>query len=549
MITRITIRNFALIQALSFEPGSQLNLITGETGAGKSILVAAFNLLLGKRAEAGLAGNPDEKVLVEGEWQLDEDRRELFESLDVDFHLHTIVRREILPGGRSRAFVNDAPVTLEALTALMDHLLDIHSQNQNLLLRDAHFRLDMVDHFAKNGSLRLDYRRCFAALREARKSLEAFLADVNGAGTDPDYQQFLLDELQAAQLQAGEWQLLEAESNQLAHREEIIQRLTAVQSMVELPDNGLEDQVIAVKQQLQPLHNLGEPFVGWLESLENVQDWLRDMHRGVVKTLDQQEADPSRRQWVDQRMEALLQLQRKHKVNDEAGLLQRLNALEHWAAVRSQAAERQLLLEQAIQQTEEELERAAERLTQSRKAVLPALEEELKQSLHKLNLPQARLAFVCEAAPDFGALGKDTLQLVFSANPGHPLKPIEKAASGGELARVMLALKAGLAKTKALPSVFFDEVDTGVSGQTAHMLGDLLQEMAHHLQVVVITHLPQVAAKGGKHFKVVKTTEHGRATTQLLELSANDRLLEIARLLDGDQPGQAAIDNARHLLG
>jgi DNA repair protein RecN (Recombination protein N) len=248
-------------------------------------------------------------------------------------------------------------------------------------------------------------------------------------------------------------------------------------------------------------------------------------------------------------LDALLQLQRKHKVNDEAGLLQRLNALEHWAAVRSQAAERQLLLEQAIQQAEEELERAAERLTQSRKAVLPALEEELKQSLHKLNLPQARLAFVCEAAPDFGALGKDTLQLVFSANPGHPLKPIEKAASGGELARVMLALKAGLAKTKALPSVFFDEVDTGVSGQTAHMLGDLLQEMAHHLQVVVITHLPQVAAKGGKHFKVVKTTDQGRASTQLLELSANDRLLEIARLLDGDQPGQAAIDNAQHLLG
>jgi DNA repair protein RecN (Recombination protein N) len=549
MIQRIYIRNFALIRELTFEPGAQLNLLTGETGAGKSILVAAFNLLLGKRAEAGLAGNPDEKVLVEGEWLLPTHHQILFESLDLDFEPQTIVRREILPGGRSRAFVNDTPVTLEALATLMDHLLDIHSQNQNLLLRDPSFRLEMVDHFAGNQVSLQHYQQCFGALRQAKHAYDRFLAALNGLGTDPDYQQFLLDELRSAQLQAGEWLALEAESNMLAHREEIIQRLTAVQSLVEMPENGLEDQVIAVKQSLLPLKNLGRPFTEWLEGLENIQEQLRDLHRGVIKTLDLQEADPHRRQWVDQRIDALVQLQRKHKANDEAELLERLAALEQWADAHARSAEQQEILERNIQQAQEALQQAAAALTKSRVDALPGMEAELKQSLHKLNLPQARLAFVCEPTSDFSATGKDAIQLAFSANQGHPLKPIEKAASGGELARVMLALKAGLARTKSLPSIFFDEVDTGVSGQTAHMLGDVLHDMAQHLQVVVITHLPQVAAKRGQHFKVVKSQLSGRAETQLVALQPDERLMEIARLLDGDQPGQAAIDNARHLLG
>ena len=548
MISRVYIKNFALIRELTFAPSAGLNLLTGETGAGKSILVSAFNLLLGKRAESGLAGNPDEKVLTEAEIKVDARYKGLFESLDLVYEPTTLVRREIWPNGRSRAFVNDSPVTLEVLSQLMDHLLDVHSQNQNLLLRDQDFRLALLDQFAGNDALLAAYSGALDQLKAAQDEQRAYERNLQQQAGDPDYLRFLVDELDAAGWKEGEQAQLEEELKTLESHDEILQRLGEILQLFEGHEASLDGGLSSVRQSLSALSKLGGTYEEWAQRWQSLQDEARDVAREVARKLDGLDNDPARKQAVEERLDLVYRLQQKHHVLTEGELLAKwetlASALEDFDASESTRA----ALAEGVRVAKGAVAEAAGRLAKKRQEVIPALEAELKTALNRLNLQKAHLSLELETVEEYGPRGNQVVQFQFSANPGHAPKPVEKAASGGELARIMVAIKAALARSKALPTIFFDEIDTGVSGQTAHLLGDLLADMASHMQVVVITHLPQVAARKGQHLRVVKTVDQGRSETRLELLGADERIGEIGRLLDGDQPGDAALENARHLL-
>ncbi|KAB2814471.1 DNA repair protein RecN [Phaeocystidibacter luteus] len=548
MITHLHIRNYALISELDLDFTSGFSSITGETGAGKSILLGAMGLALGDRADLKSALNSDEKCVVEltvnlTNYQL----RSLFESLDLDYSDETILRREILPSGKSRAFVNDTPARVSDLNEVAQRLIDIHSQNDTLLLRDTQFQLSLIDQLAENEVERDAFKLAHTNWKKAVKALEEIERELTG-GQDMDYQKFLLDELIDARLESPEEEdAIEEELHRLQHAEEVAETMGDSDRLMSA-DNGIMNQLEGLIQSMTSASKYDSRVHDLLERVRSVQIELSDIQGELERIASNADFDPERLQVLDDRMSLIQHLKSKHRVSLLSDLI---DAREEISAKVDLFANMEERIEEAKSEcvkAEQAMAEAGTALTESRSEVLPNIETKIGDLLTELNMPNARIMMALDARDQPGPTGYDEVSWTFSANMGRDAKPLHKVASGGELSRVMLALKAIMGSSKRLPTIIFDEIDTGISGETAKRVATILKRMGAEMQVLAITHLPQIAAAGKSHYLVEKTEIEGVTRTQIRILNPDERVEEVSRILSGDAASDAARANAAELL-
>lgn len=557
MLLELKIKNYALIEQLEMHPSQVLNIITGETGAGKSIMLGAIGLLLGNRADSKLLFNQDEKCVIEGVFDISQyNLKEVFDAEDIDFDKQCILRREITPSGKSRAFVNDTPVTLDIIRKIGENLMDIHSQHDTLQLGDTSYQLNILDVYAGNTSLDIyagntsylkaynEAYRQFKKLETAYKKMEDQLAQ---SQKELDYHSFLLNELEEAKLVADEQETLETELKQLENAEDIKLKLTqSVQNLTESEFNitsALKDTAYLIGQlaQFSPKYEeLRTRAESCMIELTDIAGELEDAERNT-------EADPQRATEVKERLDLIYTLQRKHQVQTNAELLAIQEDLE-------QKVGSVLNLDNAIAQTKKEMDAAyqevlkqAQILSERRKASFTKFEQELHDLVAELGMPNARIVIQHkDAAPS--ATGIDEISILFSANKGATPQNLVKAASGGEFSRLMLSVKYMMADKTALPTIVFDEIDTGISGEVAVKVGRMMQQMAQKHQIIAISHLPQIAAQGDYHYFVYKEDREDRTISRIKKLSDEERVNEIAHMIAGANPSANAFESARELL-
>lgn len=549
MLQHLRISNFALIEKLDLDWQTGFTTITGETGAGKSILLGALNHLLGQRADLKALKDPEQKCVIEGLFQIpDPSYKSLFESLDLDYEAETIIRREILTSGKSRAFVNDSPVRLESLSQLAQRLIDIHSQHDTLLLNDANFQLDLIDSFGSHQSLLQEYQQAFKNWRKSQKRMAELEAQNRAEGGDLDYLEFLHQELVDAKLIPGEVADIEARLEILEHSGKIESALASVQEMADANPLGLSEMLRQMRQELRAIANLDKKLGSFSERAESLYIEFEDLRQELELYQSEGNFDPREKEQLDERLSQLIHLQRKHQAESAEELIEKRDALE---AKMSAAADRDIALEKEkaeASQWQAKTESLAQELHEERQKLKAPLEAQVLDLLADLNLANARFDISIEPQETCDTNGHDRVNFLFSANPGQKLQSLQKVASGGELSRVMLALKAILARSRSLPTIIFDEIDTGVSGETAHKIGEILKGMGSYMQVIAISHLAQIASKGSQHYLVRKESEADNTRTEIRPLNEEERLNEIARLLGGDKLTEAALANARELI-
>jgi DNA repair protein RecN (Recombination protein N) len=549
MLVRLTVQNYALIRELDMEPGAGLTIITGETGAGKSILLGALSLILGNRADTAALLNKVEKCVIEGVFDLAGKEMEIyFRENDLDYDDRTILRREINPAGKSRAFVNDTPVTLNILKDIGDRLVDIHSQHNNLLLSDSSFQLGVIDSLAGNSDLLFNYREVYEEHRQLKREYEQLKerADTNKA--DLEYYQFQYTQLEEARLREGEMEELEADRQELSHAEEILTALSAVTSIVsegEFPAMNLLRDALNTLKRVSGYINGGEELAARFESASIEID---DVATEMVRMAGKIEADPVRLQMVNERIDLIYTLLHKHRVATVDELIVRREELSAQIAAIETGDERLAQLELLLEKVGGHLVEVATLLTDSRHDVVSRLEDRVAGLLRSLGIPNAKFVVRINKAPSYTPSGADRGEFLFSANRQVKPESLSQVASGGELSRVMLSLKYLLSQSRNLPSIIFDEIDSGVSGEVAGMVGTMLSEMGESMQVINITHLPQIAALGSKHYFVYKNDTSDSTNTHIKLLSDDERLYEVARLLSGSEITSAAVENAKMLF-
>ena len=547
MIKQIYISNYALIKELKLELHSGFTTLTGETGAGKSILLGALGLVLGNRADVKVLADESSKCIVEVDFDISNlDLNAFFEENEIDFDAHCIMRREILPSGKSRAFVNDTPVKLEVLKTLGDYLVDIHSQHDSMLMMNASFQLEILDAIAKNQREQAAYRLVFNEYKQLKREREALKKQLE-VQLDIDYIQFLVDELEKAKIVADEEITIEEELKMLRHAEDIQRGLA-------LAIENLNDEfgiLTKLHEALKSVENTGR-FLSSAEELSqrllSAEIELKDITVELEAQLDEVHLDESRLNELEERQNFVLQLIQKHRVNSTKELLEKYSALSEQLYLATSGTKALETKEKQIAEKFVAVKDAALVLSKSREATAAILEKEAQQYLSRLQMPNAQLNIAINFTENAGATGFDDVQFLFTANKGSKAQLISKVASGGEISRVMLALKAILAKTQSLPAIIFDEIDTGISGETAQRAAQILSEMGEKMQVLAITHLPQIAAQGKHQFKVTKTTTTNSTETAITYLDANERVEEIARLLSGATISEAARKTAEELL-
>jgi DNA repair protein RecN (Recombination protein N) len=548
MLQKLIIQNYALIEQLELPLNQGFSVVTGETGAGKSILLGALALVLGKRADVKALRDPETKCIVEAHFILQKELQPFFEEHDLDFDEHSILRREILPSGKSRAFINDTPVTLDVVNALAFKLIDVHSQHETILLTDTAFQMQLLDAYAKNSTLLEAYSVAYNNYKAIVKQLEALKALAEREGGDTDYLKFLFDELEEARLVPGELEQLEEEFETLSHADEISSKLDNAYALLYTEEEGALQRIQKAMQQFSALLKLKGSFGELYDRLNSMHIELDDVRLEIERSLENSTADPARAEVLSARMSKLFALLKKHQAAHVEELIEKKNTLDDKVAQLSSIEEDQRKLEQQQEEAFKQLAEKAEALHTTRTAAALALSKHICSLLEGLNMRGARIDMRVTQQTKFTALGNDALEFAFSANAGQALQPLSKVASGGELSRVMLAIKAIMAQTKDLPSIIFDEIDTGVSGETAGKIGDILAQMGQRMQVLAITHLPQIAAKGSTHLKVEKQLVQDRTTTNLFVLSALEREQELARLLSGENISDLARQHAREML-
>ncbi|MCW5519644.1 DNA repair protein RecN [Aureitalea sp. L0-47] len=549
MITHLAIKNYALIDDIKVDFDSGLTIITGETGAGKSILLGALSLLLGKRADMSSVKDPAKKCVIEGEFRVsDYDFEGFFSENDLDYDPNTIVRREILPGGKSRAFVNDTPVTLAQLQSLAIRLVDIHSQHETLVLSSEAFQLEVLDAMAGNGAILQSYKKQYRDVKSKSQQLHALEEQKATANKEQDYNTFLYNELKEANLDGIDLEELE-ETYETLNNTELIQEslASAIGLLSDEPMGAIETakQARAALSKIKGFTSeLDEHWERINSSIIEIEDLLESLH----SSLDKVEADPGQLAEINEKLQVLYKLQQKHTTEDISDLIEIRDSLE--AKIDETAN-----LDDAIASLQDELDKSRERavdwakkLHEKRLEAIPHLKEKLEEILAELGLQNARFKFEIEWTEEFRELGMDKLELLFTANKGHSFGPLKKVASGGEKSRIMLAVKAVLVKYKQLPTIIFDEIDTGVSGEIANKMAVIMSNMSKSMQLISITHLPQIAAKGDRHIKVFKEDEDEVTFTRLKELNLDDRIVEIAKMIGGKNITEAALANARELL-
>lgn len=549
MLSHLRISNFALIDELDLQWKPGLTTITGETGAGKSIMLGALNHLLGQRADLKALKNQDQKCIIEGTFQLDPTLfRKLFEQLDLDFEGESIIRREILPSGKSRAFINDSPVRLDTLQRLSQHLIDIHSQHDTLLLNDPLFQLDLIDSFGEHQEALGTYKEAFHSWRLILKDIIDLEEEMRLEGGDLDYLEFLLQELIDAKLVPKEEEEIEEQLSKMEFSEKIQESLNTIAALSDTQPMGLADMLQRMKQELGTIAGFDEK----LESLNDRSNSLLieflDLKQELENYQSDSQYDAREKERLDERLSQLIHLQRKHQVQSSEELIEKRDSLDDQMVHASDRDLKLQELRQSAENMEAQLEKAAQNLHLYRTHLIEPLEGALLKILAELNMAEARFNIRLNSKSSFDLSGKDQVQFLFSANPGQAMQSLQKVASGGELSRVMLALKALLAKSRSLPTIIFDEIDTGVSGETALKIGKILKDMGLHMQVISITHLAQIAAYGSRQYLVKKSSTADNTRSEIYELNEEARLNEIARILGGNIPSEAALANARELI-
>ncbi|MBE6181419.1 MAG: DNA repair protein RecN [Rikenellaceae bacterium] len=546
MLLRLSVENYALIDNLQLELDAHLNIITGETGAGKSILLGALSLLLGAKNDGSAMKDATRNCRVEGVFDLSKlGLAPFFEEHDLDYAAETTLTRIITPAGKSRSFVNDVPVSLQQLRELGSRLVDIHSQHQNLILSSEDFRTSALDTMAGNGALLADYNTQYVRLQELRRELAALRSAAEEGRRDEEWLRYQHDELTAAKLQAGEQQQLEQELAVLENADHIGEVFVNLRNALDADETGI---LTTLRNSENELAHLGRqfPVAGeYAARLHAVVEELKDLNRSVAADNDRIDSDPERLAKLTARLDALISLQQKHRVADEAELIAARDRYAEQLTAIDRGDERIAEVEAALQQTEIATHDLAERLHEARMAAAPNFAEQILATLSQLGMPDTIFRVELSPLSTLSHTGGDGVNFLFSANRDRQPQPVERIASGGELSRVMLAIKSLLAERMQLPTIIFDEIDTGVSGRIADAMGEIIARLSRTMQVVDITHLPQVASKGSAHFVVYK--REGR--TGIIRLTDNDRIAEIAKMLSGSQITEAAVAQARILLG
>ena len=551
MIQRLFIRNYALIDSLEidFRPG--FTVLTGETGAGKSIILGALSLILGQRADSKAIKDAAQKTVIEGTFDVSAyEMRSFFEENDLDYELSgiCILRRELSPAGKSRAFVNDTPVSLTVLKELGEQLIDIHSQHQNLLLGDNRFQLRMIDIWAGDESLLSQYRTEYKRYCDLRDSLDRLRRASEENRKEEDYLRFQYDQLCEARLQPGEQSLLEDEQEMLTHAGEIKNALYSVAQYLGGDEGGALLQMKECQSVLRSLLRIYPAVEPLSERIESAYIEMKDILGEIEDRQETVSVDPIRLQEVESRLDLIYGLQQKHHVSTidellslQADLQQRLEAIDH-------SDEQITELQRKLSEQEKSLHTLAERLSAARHEASVGFTEKLIERARPLGMPHLRFEVEWKSKEGFDADGTESVRYLFSANKNRPMESVADIASGGEISRLMLTIKSLAADAAALPTIIFDEIDTGVSGEIADKMGEIMAGMAHYMQVVAITHLPQVASRGEYHYRIYKKDEGETTQTCIEPLDNNRRAEEIARMLSGTQLTEAALKNARELL-
>jgi DNA repair protein RecN (Recombination protein N) len=549
MITSLSIKNYALIEKLTIDFSKGFSIITGETGAGKSIILGAIGLVLGKRADLTSLKNKEEKCVIEAQFEISKyNLKEFFETNDLDYEDETIIRREILPSGKSRAFINDSPVNLQELQDLSLFLIDIHSQQQTQELSDESVQFKIIDAIANNGETILSYQKLLKEYKTDKSKLNALLKKQSDSGKEQEYNTFLLNELVVAKLKSGEQEELEADYEKLNNVEIIKESIDKSLVIANEEQFGVFHNLNEIKTSLQKITAFSPEYQNLFERITSVAIEFDDVSRELQNASEKLLNDPAQLELVSQKLQLIYNLQKKHQVNTVDELLQIQADLENKVLELDNIEEEIAILSKSIEQKTTELDAFSAAIHQNRLNAIPVLSNQLVSILETLGMPNVRFNMELLPSETYFQNGKDELQFLFSANKGTDFGLLKKVASGGEMSRIMLAVKAILAQYSKLPTLIFDEIDTGVSGEIAIRMGEIMKEMSAKMQIFAITHLPQIAAKGDSHFKVSKSTVNDDTQSELKLLSQEERIVEIAQMLSGAVVSDSALNHAKALL-
>mgnify|MGYP000702446662 FL=1 len=550
MLKQLYIKNFTLIDELNIQMHPGFSVITGETGAGKSIILGAIGLLLGNRADSKSIKAGRDRCVIEAHFDLSKyDMQQFFTDNDIDEDLSdTIIRRELTAAGKSRAFINDTPVSLTKMRELGEQLVDIHSQHQNLLLQKEDFQLNVVDIIAQDEKQRKNYETAYNQYKQANQKLNALKAEIEKNRENEDFLRFQFKELDEAQLQNGEQEELEQEYEMLSHSEDIKTALYQADNHLSGDDGNIIERLKQASEQLANIKDVYPEVTELLERIDSSYIELKDIAQEVNGLTDHVEFDPARLETINERLDKLNSLQQKFHVRDLGELIETYHQLKEQLSHIDHSDEDVEALEQEVAQLLEKAQKQAKELTAIRTKAAQKVEEEMKQRLIPLGIPNVRFSISLTEKP-LSHDGGDKVSFLFSANKSTPLQPVTQVASGGEIARVMLSLKAMISGAVKLPTIIFDEIDTGVSGKIAEKMAQIMVEMGNHeRQVLSITHLPQIAAMGSHHYKVSKEETDEGTISRMTELSQQERIQEIAQMLSGSDVSEAALANAKELL-
>ncbi|MBV6646118.1 MAG: DNA repair protein RecN [Cyclobacteriaceae bacterium] len=548
MIKSLVIQNYALIDALEISPASTLNIITGETGAGKSIMLGAVGLLTGKRADTKVLWDDQKKCMIEGVFDIgDYNLQTLFDHIDIEYDVDCIIRREISPSGKSRAFVNDTPVTLDVLKSLGGHLLDIHSQHDSLKLGSNQYQLEVLDHYAGHVDLIEQYRKRYNEFCVADKKYQELLKKSAEAGKELDYQKFILKELEEANLDDLNQEEMEQELKVLENAEEIKLKLSQANQQLEESEFSMIDQLKELSNSLRSVATFSNSLNQLYERIEGQVHELKDIANELTSEADLVQHDPEKLATVKSQLDELYRLQQKHNTLELSELIELRAKLQTELNEVENLDEEITKSQQVLDQATKNLEITGKKLSVSRKKAAAVLAEEKEKIIHQIGIENGQVKVLIEATSP-SARGLDDVRFYFSANKGVPPRELKEVASGGEFSRLIFALKYLIADKTALPTIIFDEIDTGVSGEIALRMIQMMRKMAKNHQVISISHLPQFAAGGDTHYFVYKDHGDAKSVSRIKKLESDERITAIARMIGGDNPSEVAFENARELL-
>ena len=548
MLRHLYISQFAIIDSLDLDIAHGFNVITGQTGAGKSIIMGALALVMGERADYKSIRNGASKCVVEATFDITSSNiRSLFDELDLDYAEECIIRREITANGKSRAFINDTPVNQQQLRAVSAKLIDIHSQHENLLLNNSLFQMQVVDAVAQNAPAIEVYKSAYHRFNSLKKELATLQESAEKLRAEKDYNQFQFNQLQEAAVGADEQELLEAELDKLAHIEDIKYNLQLADSILSNDDAAIA-QLKTAEQSLGKISDFDKDIASIYERINSVVIELKDVAADVSALFENTDYDPARRNYVEERLNLIYSLEHKHNVKSCEELIEIYNAFARKLESIDSFDDEINSLQAQLSVAEKEMVKASEVLSDSRRAVRDVIAKDLVEKLVYLGINNAKVEVAINSTGNYTVNGSDEVNFLFSANKNVPLRPISTIASGGEISRVMLAIKSLIVKTNDISTIIFDEIDTGVSGLVAQRMGEMMKILSLDTQVIAITHLPQIAAKGNAHFKVYKEDNENDTISKIILLDNEQRRREIAEMLSGENPSKAAFDAADELL-